>query len=347
MAAYLLDTWLAQFSAASTMAQIQARYLNLFAGIDSLVPRLTDFETAAVKLIVGSVKRSSTGIPSLNNDGFLRRPGPLAFRRFDRKVIALELIERVLDPVRINQAGHSVCGAVVFMQSVARENPISYVQYATSIADGNPGVITVGGSSMTVTVDNDSNIWNVLANQAGIAQADYVTLVPLRDSRAYPYESWWTLKVFAGGTTVDTVADWMRNAGYGSVRDFTLPRILGATPTSALTAAMAKSLMRDNLTQARDLRDVGRTVFLAVAHPLAEEALGIDRSRNSLSGKIKNQVMIIAGGHWVYLNGLTVADDSVRFDITTWGQNTANLVDMPWSKVGSWYRGFISGNPGG
>jgi hypothetical protein len=51
------------------------------------------------------------------------------------------------------------------------------------------------------------------------------------------------------------------------------------------------------------------------------------------------------GGHWITLLSAVIAANGVDFSIRTWGTENPVPVNMPWTKVGNWYRGFISATP--
>ena len=40
-----------------------------------------------------------------------------------------------------------------------------------------------------------------------------------------------------------------------------------------------------------------------------------------------------------------VRQDGAAFGLVTWGEKIEPTVEIPWSKIASWYRGFVCGQP--
>lgn len=289
---------------------------------------------------------SVMGVPLYNVGGFLNTAGPLIFVNFDRILVALQLIIRVADPNRIEQATHSVCGPLVLMESFARNYPQQYADYVIGLCTNRTGIIQTAGGAKTIHLHGNSNLLTANPPHAEIRQADYVALGSLRDQGQWlihtPYESVFTNQMLEGATMAMTLCRWLEDAGYHNVADHTVSRAknLVAKMMPHLGGARASYgdwVMRNNVQQAINELAAGKTVFVCCASNLAHFALGrIHRDSTTWQA---------FGGHWITLLTAVIGANGVDFTIRTWGQETAAVVPMPWTKVGNWYRGFVCATP--
>ena len=298
-------------------------------------------------ILFGSIDSANR---TLNDDGWIKRGSALpnlVFVNFDAKQIAFELLERVILPSKINQNGHPVCGAAVFIQSVAVSKPDEYVRFVISLAEGNQGTIGAGASTLTVKLRKKTNITNAPSNPnvgAGpMAQADFIAMVTLRDSRIYQYEA---LRMLAGATLPKHLLNWMKRSGYTDVRDFAKPFRRTLTFTHSERAVAGEAHFKGHIQTARTFCNAGYAVYMCCSHPLAVLQLGDQRNYGSgQMDKLKEKSLAFFGGHWVLLRGVEISGTGVKFKILTWGREARASVEIPWSKIESWYRGFVCGKP--
>ena len=55
--------------------------------------------------------------------------------------------------------------------------------------------------------------------------------------------------------------------------------------------------------------------------------------------------MLLFGGHWMRATHIQLQGDGVDLKIITWGQFMLYDKRVPWSKMESWYRGYVCGRP--
>ena len=285
---------------------------------------------------------------------------PLLFRNFSRKLIAFQLIIRVMDSKFIDQGTHSLCGPVVLMEAFARNHPAAYVAYVCGLALNGTGAVQFTGGAKTITLPTDSNIFGKQSIHTEIPEADYIALASLRDQGFWlfhtPYRSHFTNQMIQGATTASTLVGWMRDAGYTNIENRTVTRVLNAVTNLAVGQhardSVGESLMRNSVATAAQRIAQGHSVFMAVAGNLATYALGRTDHRDA-------KLVTAFAGHWVTLlsvnivatvppgPGVVATRGGVQFEIRTWTKDsdTTNLETVPWSKVGNWYRGFVCGTP--
>lgn len=206
------------------------------------------------------------------------------------------------------------------------------------------GQIKTNGGTRTVQLKPSSTLLKSEPNHNEIAEADYIALASLRDQGQWvihtPYESRYTIRMLEGGTMAMTLARWLEEAGYQNVKDPTISRSKNLMAKMMLApqarSAYGKWEMEKNVNNAINELTAGRTVFLCVATNFANFAL--QKPRDSW------YVQSFAG-HWATLLAGQIQPTGVDFSIRTWGEETAAPITMPWSKVGNWYRGYISATP--
>jgi hypothetical protein len=271
----------------------------------------------------------------IGTGGFFHGTAALPWRNFERKMIALQLIVRIADVKYIDQEKHPLCGPVSFMQGIARRNPDDYAKFVIDLATTRKGTI----NNLNVKVRSRSGILGKHPHRARIKEADYIALASLRnDTSTFPYRAPWTNRVLQGATSAHAVVQWMKDAGYTNVQDHShaMWRMAGVL-LKEHREAVASGRMQRNLKKMKDHLSQGDTVFMVAAGNLAHSALGeSDRSAWYLTA---------FGGHFMLVRDMSIGDDGVRFDLVSWGKTTTNPPEVPWSKIGSWYQGFVCGTP--
>ena len=269
--------------------------------------------------------------------GFLQAQAPLPWRHFSRELIALQLIVRIVRYKYIDQKNHPLCGPVTFMHGVARHDIEEYVLYVTGLAENRRGDL----GAHTVKVKSGSNL---LGKHPGaganeIREADYIALASLREaSNIFAYRSASTNRTLEGMSSPASMMKWMRDAGYSNVEDHVHDgwRLHGLRMKADRTS-LGNNLMRPHLLKMHQRLTNGYTVMLVAADSLANMARGRNHSQSAL--------MRVFGGHFMLALSVDVRQNGAAFGLVTWGEEIAPTVEIPWSKIASWYRGFVCGQP--
>jgi hypothetical protein len=277
---------------------------------------------------------------------FLDRTTPLAFVNMDRFLIALQLVARIIDYNRIQQRGHSLCGPVTLMHDFAKREAVGYVRYVMGLAENRRGYIQLFGQApKLVKVKRRSNILTKTvertASTTGIVDADYIALVSLReDASALPYRAALTNTMLQGATTASEMKSWMEEMGYSNVEDHTLNRMWAA----AAKMGDLQAKFSNHITSAKTKLNNGQVIFLCAAGKLTQFQLN-----QPVSTGVGGTFMTYFGGHWMLCRDIDInAAQGVRFALDSWGKSSqTGGTDpwLPWSKVTSWYRGYVSGHP--
>ncbi|WP_198088171.1 hypothetical protein [Variovorax sp. E3] len=290
-------------------------------------------EQQALDRVVGS-RRS---VPGPYDGGFLQGQSALPWRHFSRESIALQLVVRIADYKHIEQKNHPLCGPVTFMHSIARRNIEEYVLYVTGLAENRKGDL----GPHTVKVKSNSNLLGMPRSQGEnqIREADYIALASLREGRnLFAYRSDLTNRTLEGMSSTAAMKQWMRDAGYRNVEDHAHHEWrLNGLRMKADRTNVGRNVMRPHLQKLQQRLDNGYTVMLVAADSLADMARGKDYSQSAL--------MRVLGGHFMLALSVDVSHDGAKFGLVTWGKEIPANVEIPWSKVASWYRGFVCGQP--
>ena len=263
--------------------------------------------------------------------GFLHGGGPLPWVHFSRELVALQLIVRIANYKYIDQVSSPLCGPVTFMQSVAQRDPAEYVDFVIDLATQRRGAI----GNRTVHVRAGSALLHKHPHPISFQAADYIALASLRDSaNLFPYRG----SAHQGFTTIGEIVAWMRDAGFQNVEDHThLEWRAAGMLVKAHRQAFAQQTMQQNVQTMDNRLTAGWTVIMCAAANLAYMALGDDTRTSKLVAAF--------GGHVMLVKGVAVRPDGVTFSIVSWGEEVENRVTIPWSKLGSWYQGFVCGQP--
>jgi hypothetical protein len=276
---------------------------------------------------------------------------PLEWRHVTPRILAVQLLIRIVDYTRIEQKSHPLCGLLSQVQDIARRNPVSYVNYVIDLATTRRGSFQVNGQggAQEVHVRKRSALLNKdfpVHNATKIRAADYIALASLRDSEnILPYRSRLTRTATEGGSSAGETKQWMEHAGYSNVEqhtDLVRDTLIHGLRVKDWRVAAAKAFMKPKLLRAQNHLANGRTLILFARSSLGYEVTTGPGGHASRS----------TGPHAMLCRGIEVLpnDSGVRFDLVTWGRESARdaqgqLLVVPWSKIGSWYYGFVSGEP--
>jgi hypothetical protein len=275
--------------------------------------------------------------------GFIDGATALHFPNATRGQLAFELGIRIWEPIKIRQRTHGVCGAVVMMQEVCTRDPEAYVEYVLGLATQGRARLNVAGNGLRVRVRANSNIRHtpLPVTPESMAQADYIALVGLRNSENFlPYRSRFTIRMLECGTSDGELVRWMRRAGYTHVRDRTRTRLAGALPTQTVRNAFGDAWIRPHVQRMSNELAQGCVVYLIASGDLGDAALG--RIRDVGPGHL---MMNVFGAHAMRVLGVLVNPAGVRFRLVTWGREARYNHQVSWSKMTSWYRGYVVGTP--
>lgn len=270
--------------------------------------------------------------------GFLQAQAALPWRHFSRQLIALQLVVRIVHYRYIEQKDHPLCGPVTFMHSFARRNIEEYVLYVMGLAENRRGDL----GPKTVKVKSGSNLLGRRATARGsdhIREADYIALASLRDaSNVHAYRSAVTHRTLEGMSSPASMAKWMRDAGYRNIEDHVHAawRMHGLRIKADRTN-FGNNVMRPHLQKLQGRLDNGFTVMMVAAGSLADMARHRNHSQSAL--------MRVFGGHFMLVLSVDVRPNGAAFSIVTWGEEIPADVEIPWSKITGWYRGFLCGQP--
>lgn len=298
---------------------------------------------------------------------FLNRGGNLAFRNMSRTLVALQLIPRVFNYGYINQESRNICGPAVLVHAVARENPRDYARFVIAMAEH-------GRANLKrMDINPGRNILVEAPAHDNIPHADYIALASLRSSTAYlGYDKTLNIEMLQGATIGSTIAAWMREAGFSRVATETSSgwsRFNRNVTQAGRTTQGRNSALNGSLRDAIARAKAGDAVMMCISPNLASVIVRANVQLNrdwDLSTKKGwgNFGKAAFTSHWVLLedaevhdagatafaNGHLIGGPGVRFKITTWGQQSPDLaaaVTVPYSKIASWYWGYVAGDPRG
>jgi hypothetical protein len=309
----------------------------------SLLTPLTPLQDLALREVVGDVSATIT-------PGFIDRGGALAFVHMNRLVVGAQLAVRVVNYNRIQQQQHQMCGPVTLMHDFARREPLQYVRYVIGLAENRRGVMALAGKgSKVVKINSGSNILQKVVRRApggthGVLEADYIALASLRnDASILPYKAPLTNTMLQGATSTSELAAWMTETGYSNVTDHTLNRAWAV----AAKVGDLRPKFESHIAGLQAALVRGDIIFLNATGSLTEHQLN-----QTITGGLDGAFMTYFGGHWMLCREIVVShNQGVRFALDSWGKSSSAQFQpsqnywLPWSKVMSWYRGYLSGTP--
>jgi hypothetical protein len=141
---------------------------------------------------------------------------PLAFRDFHRRLIAFQMIQRLLSPEIIDQRRTEFCGPTAFMINLCRQKPFAWAQLTISLAE--TGKARIGDLELKpgsgVRDRNPSNICQT-------AEADWIIIASLRDSVSWDLMHVANTMCFKSfedvGVSWENIEDWNKALGFTSV----------------------------------------------------------------------------------------------------------------------------------
>jgi hypothetical protein len=287
----------------------------------------------------------------------------------NRLVIGMQLVVRVIDYNRVQQRNQGLCGPVTLMHDFVQREPASYVRFVINMAEKGRGSLMLLGATSPKIIKVDDNA-NFLAytvtreppsttrptGKISVVEADYLALCSLRYSViGLPYRP----GLDQDGTTPGEMVTWMQEMGYSNVEDHTLNSLWGVAKSQDVKPKFMKHLIL-----AQNKIAGHEVILLCAAGKLTEHQLEgqakvyfetnkvwsrvtsfqFEELAKASWGGLKNVAMTWFGGHWMHCRKIDIDPDTgVSFALDSWGQSS-QLGDywLPWSKVTSWYRGYLS-----
>ncbi|WP_298625622.1 hypothetical protein [uncultured Legionella sp.] len=245
---------------------------------------------------------------------FLLGEQELAFTHFDRKVLTIQLLIRLVDAKFINQNNEQVCGVVGFLQALILFNPLIYIQTMANLAEN-------GKYNLKQKKHHQNELKSEITEETvlmkpphkpdsqDLADADHIGLVGLRSAMNLialysPGSAGWRKTLF-GVTSSKEIKTWMKASGYHHC--------------SILSLKKSK-----HITQLNYLIQDGYTVGLCITGELIDMLLGnIPPQEPNKLGQLK----LLLSGHFVLLHNITyvAVTDKVIISFMTWGKEALNI----------------------
>jgi hypothetical protein len=207
------------------------------------------------------------------------------FSQLDRKKIAAQLAERVMDPTKIYQGHGGLCVPAALVYDIAKTRPEDYVKAVTELFDN--GQTTLGKWKLT---PNEDLKRYALPKDAGF-EADWIILASIRDS-----ENWfsdYSSVEGSGETNTREYKDMLSKAGFTDIQD----------DNSGLDHEDA-----DNLKKADELYSKNYHVTLWI------DAAAL-RSSKSFAGESTHAVVLASNIRTTF----SALSSPVSMDVFTWG----------------------------
>lgn len=269
-------------------------------------------------------------------------------------VFGFQLAMRVRRPRTIHQYGSNLCGPVSVLYSFAKTQPDRYAQFALDLFF--KGKARFGG----LDVEPSSHIRvGYPQRKADIPFAvDYVTLVSLRQCTLGSKFGVEKFSSAADETTLPgKIGEWLRDAGYSNVQDYTFFTKKQHAPVKAFATAIGQpmhlqgatgpTLDKDrkthalaSLQQAATAVSNGKLVILftdgEVAKALSKNISATLAARDSATS--------IGHHHWMAVRKLQLFGDTfVKVKVITWGTSYTGRFDT--DAFVSRYNGYLSADP--
>ena len=177
-------------------------------------------------------------VDELIRNNFLHKAAPLKFKNYNRSLLALQLLVRVGDVLKIDQRDEQVCGPNTFIAGVASNSALRYVHFVTELAEKGQSEIKLddhqAGLKVVIPPANFAQLSQYDLEHSPdtshetdadiddhIHEADFIALVGLRAyyNHLIGYKNG---SLVFGATTAPEIENWMRIAGYKHVKRYTL-----------------------------------------------------------------------------------------------------------------------------
>ncbi|MCL9685695.1 hypothetical protein [Legionella maioricensis] len=258
---------------------------------------------------------------------FLDNDSELAFSNFERELLTVQMILRVLNPRFINQRHEQVCGVNAFVHNIAIFNPLQYVEMVGSLAEtGEVDIQKLSFKRGSLKVKVTKSITD--KQPAGedleeIRDVDHVILNGIRASEnalmSYDQESSEVGKQLFGVTTSKELKSWMKQSSFHNVQNIPIHD-------------------RDSIKQLGQLIQDGYMVGFLGTATLANIIITPEDDLPAEQNKI-SQAM---DGHFFVINNIEYDEqnDNVKIRILTWGEQSEATIPF---KVWEAHKGVIGG----
>ncbi|WP_392538252.1 hypothetical protein [Legionella sp. 227] len=252
------------------------------------------------------------------DNNFLDKDVPLKFKNFNRPLLALQMMMRVLDPRYINQRDEQVCGVNAFVHNITLFNPMKYVHIVSELAStGVCDLKEFAGKEGVLRVEVTEGVAKKESSDGSdIRDADHIILNGIRSSEntmiRYSSEGPELAKQLFGVTTHNEIKRWMKQAGYHHVQNI---------PVHEKEAVKQLNLL---------IKD-GYMVGLAGTGSLANYILNPEEG----APDSQNVVQRFMDGHFFIIRDIDFDEetDKVHVRIMTWGEEkSASIPFADWKK---------------
>ncbi|QMT61564.1 hypothetical protein [Legionella sp. PC997] len=253
-----------------------------------------------------------------SHENFLTNLDPLKFKNFDRNLLALQMMIRVLDPRYINQRDEQVCGVNAFVHNIALFNPLNYVKIVSELASkGVCDLKEFAGKEGVLRIEVTDAVANKKSGQEDtIRDVDHIILNGIRSSEnsivRYSAEGAELAKQLFGVTTHQEINRWMKQAGYHQVQNIPIHN-------------------REAIKQLQLLIQDGYRVGFAGTGSLASYILDPEEGEPQR----KNLIQRFMDGHFFIIRNIEYDEqsDMVNVRILTWGREQfASIPFDVWKK---------------
>lgn len=249
---------------------------------------------------------------------FLDDDSRLVFKNFDRAILTLQLVARLIEPRRINQRQEQICGVNAMMYAIAQDEPLIFARYVTNLASTGEAKLSFGvqqGISVKIT---DKQVVNRPRRVALLRQdstkdfiddVDFISLVGFRASQndifKFTENSSAALKSLFGVTFNSEIQAWMTKTGYSHVSQIKLKKPGDIQRLGAL------------------IEDGYSAVFCTTADLTDRIVFGTESEETP--NKLKQ---ILLDGHLVKIKHISFDEknNNIKISILTWGEETAEAV---------------------
>lgn len=298
-------------------------------------PELSDKQRDAINLLTGvELRTKKTPI----QDNFLDDNQPLKFKNFDKEIIVLQALVRIISPKLIQQREEQICGVTAMMHAIVADEPASYVKYLRELATTSKAKLSLHGTGgLDINISKNEKLFNRLAktklsasnpDRDYIDDVDFIALVGLRSSENqifnFSLNSSEAAKSMFGVSFAGEIKSWMRNTGYENV--------------SSMKLKSPKDIEQLELL----IKDGYAAVFLTTADLTDLIIHDIQPENPGMAQRLLN-------GHFIQIKNIKYIPDTndVMISIVSWGQEKQdvriNYDDF--KKVGGFAKAVIGITP--
>jgi hypothetical protein len=310
-----------------------------------------------IKLLTRAVKEESKDLSGARCvaleliASYNKNPPKSQFKEITPSVFAFQLAARVREPSLIDQTNLGICGSTAVVISLARLNPLAFVQYAISLMTEGSGYI------YQMKVEPSKYTMNGKCDIGALAPADLVVAGSLGIQFS------WLGKQNASVTATEIV-EWLKNAKLASVLNKTWPMndefnfdkltinlIEASTDVSknrivivGIDGEIAELMLCGK--KAKDLSDVEKGQLAATRKSGAQSIQDVKsgpvldiKAYDNWTPKSNKKP---TGNHWALVTRLVVTTNRVDIKLYSWGRSVQRIMAL--DEFLPYYCGYITGH---